>query len=346
MPKYRCAIIGCGSRAYGHANAYQRISRGKLVACANRSDTSRREKFANIFGITGYADAAEMLRTEQPDLVHLVTMPDQWGELLPMVSALGVPACIVEKPIACGVADWHLLSELEAQTTTKFGVGKQFRWHPYLIRCREALQSGELGELLFLDFSCGMNLSAQGTHIIDWAMALNNDAPIVSVFATASGAESLRSTYPAPDTSACQVVFDNGVYGQWCTGFTAKRINDAPAIYKHCRVAAYAERGRVLFEEFGRWQIVSTQEIAGHQTTPDEWRENNDIAQAGLTEAMFDWLENDTHPIETNLKRALHQWNAVLGIYASTITHTPTNIPFAPPDNLCAQLGEALTKSP
>jgi len=124
---------------------------------------------------------------------------------------------------------------------------------------------------------------------------------------TTSGAESLSSTYPALDTSACQVVFENGVYGQWCTGFTAKRTNENAAIYKHCRVAAYAERGRVLFEEFGRWQIVSTQEIEGHQTTSDEWRENNDIAQAGLTEVMFDWLEDNTHPIETNRKRALHQ---------------------------------------
>lgn len=345
MQKYRCAIIGCGSRAYGHANAYQRISRGELVACANRSDAGRREKFANTFGLTGYADAAEMLRTEQPDLVHLVTMPDQWRELLPMVSALGVPACIVEKPIACGIADWHILSELEAQTTTKFGVGKQFRWHPYLIRCREALQSGVLGEILFLDFSCGMNLSAQGTHIIDWAMALNNDASITSVFATASGADALDSTYPAPETSACQVVFANGVYGQWSTGVTAKRTSDDPAIYKHCRVAAYAERGRVLFEEFGRWQIVSKKKIEGHQTTPDEWRENNALAQARLTEAMFDWLEDDTRPIETNLKRALHQWNAVLGIYASTLTHTPINIPFAPPANLCSQLRKVLSRS-
>ena len=89
MSKYRSAIIGCGGRAYGHANAYQQISRGELVACANRSNAVRREKFAETFGIAGYADAEEMLRTEKPDLVHLVTMPDQWRELMPMVSEFG-----------------------------------------------------------------------------------------------------------------------------------------------------------------------------------------------------------------------------------------------------------------
>ena len=34
MEKYRCAIIGCGGRAHGHAKAYQLVDRGDLVACA------------------------------------------------------------------------------------------------------------------------------------------------------------------------------------------------------------------------------------------------------------------------------------------------------------------------
>ena len=345
MQKYRCAIIGCGGRAYGHANAYQQISRGELVACANRSNIARREKFAETFGITGYADAEEMLRKEEPDLVHLVTMPDQWTELMPMVSELGVPACIVEKPIACGVEDWGFLCELEAETATKFGIGKQYRWHPGLISCRKVVESGELGKIHLLDFSCGMNLSAQGTHIIDWAMSLNNDASIVRVFGTVSGAESLDSTYPAPDTSSCQVLFENGIYGFWNTGFTSPRVMDDDAIYKHCRVAAYCENGHVLFEEFNGWEIFSKTGTKIHQTTPDEWRENNDLAQARLTEAMFDWIEDDIRPVETSLKRALHQFNAVLGIYASAISREPIDIPFEPPTDLDSQIREVLSRS-
>lgn len=343
MSKYRSAIIGCGGRAYGHANAYQQVSQAELVACANRSDATRREKFVETFGITGYADAEQMLRTEQPDLVHLVTMPNQWRELMPMVSELGIPACIVEKPIACSVSDWRFLSKLEAQTDTKFGVGKQFRWHPGLVRCRQAVQVGELGKVNFLNFSCGMNLTAQGTHIIDWAMALNNDSPIVRVFGTASGVELLDSDYPAPDTTSCQVLFENGVYGFWNTGWTSPRVFDDDTTYRHCRVAAYGEVGHVLFEEFTGWQIVSKDKVENHQTTPDEWRANNDLAQACLTQAMFDWLEDDTSPVETNLKLALHQFNAILGIYASVISHQPIDIPFEPSDDLDAQLREALS---
>ena len=341
----RSAIIGCGGRAYGHANAYEHVSSGELVACANRSDVARREKFAKTFGITGYADAEQMLRAEQPDLVHLVAMPDQWRELMPMVSELGVPACLVEKPIACGVEDWRFLCELEAQTATKFGVGKQYRWHPDFTNCRRAVESGELGEIRFLDFSCGMNLTAQGTHIIDWAMSLNNDSPVVRVFGTASGAESLDSDYPAPDTSSCQVLFENGVYGLWNTGATSPRVIDDDTVYKHCRVAAYCENGHVLFEEFSGWEIVTPRLTENGVQTPDSWRAKNDLAQARLTQAMFDWIEDDTRPVATNLKLALHQFNAVLGIYASAISHQPINIPFDPPSDLDSQLRGVLENS-
>lgn len=346
MPtEYRSAIIGCGGRAYGHANAYQQVSQGTLVACANRSDAARREKFARTFGITGYEDVEQMLATEKPDLVHLVAMPDRWRVLMPIVSEFGVPACIVEKPIACGAEDWGFLCGLEKRTSTKFGVGKQFRWHPGLVRCRKTVQAGVLGAIRFLDFSCGMNLSAQGTHIIDWAMALNGDSPIVRVFGAASGTELLASTYPAPDISSAQVVFENGVYGFWNTGITAPRVMDDEAVYKHCRVAAYGEKGHVLFEEFGGWEIFSEAGTERYRTTPDEWREHNDLAQARLTEAMFDWIADDNCPVETNLALALHQFNAVLGIYASVISHQPVDIPFQPPDNLDAQLREVLVRS-
>ena len=133
MKTYRTAIIGCGRRAYGHANAYQLISNAKLVACSNKSDLSRRRKFANTYNTASYSSAKRMIEEEKPDLVHLVTMPDQSLNLLRMVSELGVPACLVEKPIAYGVRDWQQLCELEERSTTKFGVSKQFPWHPRLL---------------------------------------------------------------------------------------------------------------------------------------------------------------------------------------------------------------------
>ncbi len=66
------------------------------------------------------------------------------------------------------------------------------------------------------------------------------------------------------------------------------------------------------------------------------------MAQANLTNAMFQWIENDAKPVETNLKVALHQWNVVLGLYASAICRQPIDIPFEPPDDLLLQLQTVL----
>ena len=346
MPKYRSVILGCGGRSGPHVRAYQLVPDAEMVACCDMLDEPR-ERFMAEWGLRGYADPVEMIEREKPDLVHLVTRPSTRVEQLTMVSELGVPACIVEKPIAIAAHDWKALCELEQRTKTKIGVGAQFRYHPDLIRCREAVQSGDLGKMLFVEATAGLNICDQGVHVLDWAMSLNDDQPVTRVFGAASGAGQLGGTHPAPETTTAALTFANGVTGVWTLGTDAPRIRAAfetPHTYMHCRVAAYCERGRVLFEEFGKWEIVSSARIqTDYNRTTDDWSAGNDRAQANLTKSMFAWLENDTKPVGTNLARALQQWNAILGLYASAIHRQPVAVPFDPPDDILAQLTAALS---
>ena len=202
-----------------------------------------------------------------------------------------------------------------------------------------------MGRLLFLDFSARFNISGQGTHILDYAMSLNGDAPVTRVFGAVSGHAEMDSPHPGPDTSAAQVTFANGVQGQWITGPAAPQAIADSTPWKHVRLAAYAEHGRTLYEEFGQWEIVSPagrqagQADAGDMTA---WAEGNLAAQASMVNAMFDWLEDDARPAGTNLKLALHQWNVVLGLYASAVWRRPVDIPFDPPDDLFARLASSL----
>jgi hypothetical protein len=46
--------------------------------------------------------------------------------------------------------------------------------------------------------------------------------------------------------------------------------------------------------------------------------------------------------VGTNLRRALEQWNVVLGVYACTVLHRPIDLPFDPPDDLWELLRTAL----
>ena len=129
----------------------------------------------------------------------------------------------------------------------------------------------------------------------------------------------------------------------WNLGHSAPRVLDDDAYYVHLRVAAYAERGHVLFEQFGRWEIVSPDGVeSGQAAEMATWTEVDAVSQANFTNAMFDWLDDGENPPGTNLKRTLEQWNVVLGLYASTVYHQPIDIPFDPPDDLWQRLATTL----
>lgn len=343
MKSYRGAIVGCGARGRAHAEAYRHMKRAKLVACCDPAE-EKREALAREFGVKAYTDTQTMLRQERPDLVHIVTWPDTRVELMTIVSDAGVPACTVEKPIATGVADWRQLCELQMRTKTRFAVCHQCRWQKLFSACRETIRSGRLGEVRFLDLSAGMNIAGQGTHILNYGMSLNGDVPVKLVFGMAAGVEQFAGEHPAPDTTGAYIVFENGVRALWNNGDTAPRCGDPETVWKHVRMAAYADRGLVEWQEFGRWEINGPGGVeSGDFGGMEEWEKNNLLAQAAFHEAVIDWLEDASNPPGTHLSQSLHEWKVVLALYASALERRPIELAdFNPPDDLFERLGEAL----
>jgi len=325
-----------------HALAYSHVSKGSLTACCDL-EADRRGEFAREFNLKHYAGITEMVTAEKPDLVHLVTAPSTRVELMNLVDSLGVPGCLVEKPVALEVRDWRELVTLSRRPRTKFAVGAQFRYHPDLTRCRAALASGMLGSVRRLEFSAVGTICDQGVHGLDWAMSLNEDSPPVRVFGTVSGSQNLtHPMHPSPDTSTAQILFANGVIGYWTNGNAAPRVMEDPEYYKHGQVAACTARGHILYEEFGRWEIETFEGIQFGHADDRGWMEGNHLAQAALTDAMFTWLEGG-EPVGTHLDRALVQWNAVLGLYLSAIEKRPVMLPCEPPDDLWDRLVNSLS---
>jgi len=335
MKTYRAAVIGCGSRAPAHIEAYQLIPNASVVACCAPS-ARRRDPLAAKYGLRAYADPAEMIRAEQPDIVHLVTWPDTRVELMSLVAVLGVPLSTTEKPLAGGVKDWRALVTLEQRSRTKFGVCHQMRWQPHLVQCQQALRSGQLGEIRFLDISAGMNIAGQGTHTLNYGMSLAGDLPVTRVFANASGWDAADPGHPGPAASEAYLTFANGLRGLWTSGYVSPRCGDPATTWQHVRAAAYAERGRVLYEEFGRWEIVGEGFAQnGNYGGMAEWARNNQKAQAGFHQAMFAWLEDDQKTPGTAFKQSLHEWQVVLAMYQSALEHRPVDLEgFDPPDDL------------
>jgi predicted dehydrogenase len=325
MKKYKVAVVGCGGRSAAHIESHKNIKGSEVTACFDIS-AEKREAAAAKYGLKAYKSIDEMLRAEKPDIVHLVTGPETRVELMTKVSDAGVPLCAVEKPIAAGVDDWRALCKLEASSKTKFAVSHQVRWQKDLSKCREALASGKLGKILFLEMTAGMNLAGQGTHTLNYGRMMLGDPLVTSVFGQVSGWDETYAGHGAPLCSEAYLEFESGHRALWTSGPVSPFCGDPKVNWQHVRVAAYAERGRALYEEFGKWEIVSGAKTErGDYGGMDEWGKKNFAAQEGLSRAMINWLEGGDAP-GTSLKASLHEWRVILALYQSSLDRKPVKL--------------------
>ena len=339
---YKCAIVGVGpNRSRGLAEAYRHITRGKLAAVSARSEENR-VSFAETYGVDGrFSDYAGMFEREKPDLVHVNTPPTLRLEVMQAAEAAGVKALIVEKPLAVQGEDYREILSFSERTTLKVAINHQLHFQPRRFELQQAVADGKIGDVRFIEASCGMNLAYQGTHALQSIGAFIPDARPVTVFGQVSGAKGLEDTpkkHFSPTNAEASVTFDNDIQALLQSGETAPKLG-RETINTHKRVAVYGTRGYVHWTMWS-WEIGTDGRVEeGKHEYPDE----DILGQAAMTEAMFDWIEDDrvVHPL--NLERALVDFNIVLGIFVSSLEHRPVELPFDPPDGIIDRLRKTLS---
>jgi predicted dehydrogenase len=328
---FKCAFLGCGPRANGHAMAYELISRGAKVACCDL-DRERADSFAATYEIPRvYTDLEEMLDKERPDVVHMVTPPNLRVDLLNQLSAAQVGGVLVEKPICVGADDYARLRELATRTTMKIAVNHQLRHHNRVLELLDEVRQGVYGEIRFLDASAELTMSAQGVHVLDLMFAFNGYEPVQTVFGASSGFDDLGSNHPSPRIAQSLLTFRNGSRGVLQAGQGAPQITPSPTSWQHKRIAVYGTRGFCHWWMYGWEKTLPGGEVErGTLDYPDE-----DLpGQANLTNAMFDWLEDDAAVCPTNLSTSLDEWEVIMAGYLSTIEARPVDLPCEMPLDL------------
>ena len=339
---YKSVIIGVGGgRAHGHADAYQYVKRGRVVAVC---DVARgpMDEFGDKFDVSArYTDYREMFEKEKPELAQVSTPPNLRLEVLEAAEAAGVPLAIVEKPLAIQGEDYLKLRDFVARKPQiKVAINHQLQFHPCRQRLQTLVADGAIGDLRFVEASSGMNLAYQGTHSLQ-AIGAFNPANPTTVFGQVSGADGLQPNvkeHYAPDQSLAAVEYDNGVQATLRCGENAPRVPRGDAIYQHKRIAVYGMKGYVHWTMWGWETFINGVYESGEHEYPDE----DVLGQAAMCEAMFDWLEDDgaLHPL--NLERALVDFNVILALYASSLNHEVVAIPYEPEANLIPKLRNAL----
>ncbi len=339
---YKSVIIGVGGgRAHGHADAYQYVKRGRVVAVCDLQQGPM-DEFGDKFDVNArYTDYREMFEKEKPELVQVSTPPNIRLEVLEAAEAAGVPLAIVEKPLAIQGEDYVALRDFSARKPKiKVAINHQLQFHPRRQRLQKLVADGAIGDLRFVEASSGMNLAYQGTHSLQAIGAFNPANPI-TVFGQVAGADGLQPNikeHYAPDQSLAAVEYDNGLQATLRCGENAPRVPRGTAIYQHKRIAVYGMKGYVHWTMWGWESFINGVYESGEHEYPDE----DVLGQAAMCEAMFDWLEDDSKAHPLNLERALVDFNVILALYASSLKHEVLAIPYEPEADLVDKLRRAL----
>lgn len=193
------AIVGCGLIGYKRAKA---LAGARLIACAD-VNRERAEALARTgTGVVATDDWRAAVTRADVDIVVVATTNESLAE----ISCFAVEAgkhVLVEKPAARSLAEIDPVIDAVAQRRRLVRVGFNHRYHPALLKARELVDSGALGELMFVRGryghggrigydkewradparSGGGELIDQGVHLVDLSRWFLGEFTIVSGFA-------------------------------------------------------------------------------------------------------------------------------------------------------------------
>ena len=147
MNKLKGVAIGAGYFSQFHFDAWNRMDDISLVAICDRDETRARDVSADYGVASHYSDFEQMLATEKPDFVDIITRPDSHLELTEMAVRAGVPV-ICQKPLAPSYEEAVRLVEVAASAEVPFMVHENFRFQPWYREIKSLLDQQAIGDRL------------------------------------------------------------------------------------------------------------------------------------------------------------------------------------------------------
>jgi predicted dehydrogenase len=196
---YGIGIIGCG--LIGQKRAKALGTGGRLIACAD-VDATRAANLAKSAGASAFSDWRELLKLPEVQIVVIATLHDSLAEITLAAIRAGKHV-LVEKPAARSADELEPVLKAAQEQGVLVRVGFNHRYHRALLQAKKIVDSGELGELMFIRaryghgarvgydrewradpvLSGGGELIDQGPHLIDLSRWFLGDFVDVQGFA-------------------------------------------------------------------------------------------------------------------------------------------------------------------
>lgn len=213
---------------YSHASAIAAIPDLELVAGADISEGARttfRDRWSARWpGLKVYHDFEEMLRTERPELVCVVTPDHLHRRVVEVAVETGARGIFCEKPIATTLEDADAIVRVVRDAGVTVNVNYTRRWYPEFVEARRLVRSGELGPLSQIVLQSGgprAMLFRNHTHALDLLSFLADSEPVWVWAELERGFEDYGTAYagdggndPATEPGVnAYIAYANGVRG-------------------------------------------------------------------------------------------------------------------------------------
>lgn len=167
MEKTRFAVIGVGTWGEFHIRVLQAHPYAEVVAVCD-SNLERAEKVAEQYGIKfATDDYREVIARDDVQSVSITT-PD-FAHVEPAIMALEQGKnVLLEKPMATTVEECERIKAAAESSKGKFMVDFHNRWSPPFYKAKEAIDTGELGELQMLSYRLNDSIFVP-TKMLSWA---------------------------------------------------------------------------------------------------------------------------------------------------------------------------------
>ena len=259
------AVVGSGLIGSIHAQAIAEVPNAKMTVVID-SFEERAQQLAAKYGAAAEKDLAEALKRDDIDAVHICTPSGTHAKLGTIAAAAGKHV-LVEKPLDINLPAGRRLVGAAREHGVKVGVIFQKRFSAPAQRTKQAVSSGELGDLIQCDayikwyrepkyysdspwhgtwsMDGGGALINQGIHMVDLLKWIGG--PVRSVFAKRRTA---LHKIEVEDLADAIVEFQNGALGI---------IQASTALYPGFpeRLDVHGSKGSAVIEgsELAQWAV-------------------------------------------------------------------------------------------
>jgi UDP-N-acetyl-2-amino-2-deoxyglucuronate dehydrogenase len=230
--RWRCAVVGAGTVGITHARAISNLPNAALVAVCDLYPEHAKTALekANQNAVPVFLDMAQMLATEQIDVVHLATPSGLHYEGCKLAMERGKHV-ICEKPLEIQLDLIDQMIDMSSRTGLKLATIFQNRYSDANRAIRNAADEGRFGRLAWAGcftpwyrpdryytdvewrgtwkLDGGGAIMNQSVHNIDLLQWIAGPVKCVSAYA----ASRIHATIETEDTGSCALQFESGAFG-------------------------------------------------------------------------------------------------------------------------------------